>query len=437
MMKKLATGKGTSRRRFLSSSCRALAGAALLPSAVPSAASGAGNPVAPSNRVTLGSIGVGPQGTGLLRGALGHAEGRVLAVCDVQGPRRDAARDLVNQHYSNQDCAAYNDFRELLARDDIDAVIIASPDHWHVPHGVAAAKAGKDMYVEKPFMLSLSQGQALRRAVQRYGRVYQYGTQQRSAREFRCACELVRNGRIGDLHTIKVGAPASRVSENIEPMPVPDWLDYDLWLGPARWAPYSDKRIINDYWWHNTDYALGFVAGWGIHHVDIAQWGNDADLTGPVEAEGTGVFPADGFCDCAIKWNVMMRYANGVVLDYTDNAQNAQGIRFEGSEGWVYVRRGHLDAEPKTLLKEQIRPDEVHLYESRSHMGNYLECVRTRATTVCPIEVAVRSDMICHLSDIAMRLGRPLRWDPDAERFADDAAANRKLTRAMRAPWQV
>jgi len=436
-MKKQGAGKETSRRRFLANTGRALAGAAALPCLVPSSALGAGGSVAPSNRVTVASIGVGPQGSGLLRAALGHGEAHVIAVCDVQAPRREQACGIVNQHYGNQDCATYNDFRELLARDDLDAVIIASPDHWHVPHGVAAAKAGKDMYIEKPLMLSLSQGQALRDAVQRYGRVYQYGTQQRSGREFRFACELVRNGRIGELHTIKVGAPASRVSENIEPMPVPDWVDYDLWLGPAPQAPFSEKRIINNYWWHHTDYALGFVAGWGIHHVDIAQWGNAADLTGPVEVEGTGVFPEDGFCDCATKWNIMMRYANGVVLDYTDNAQHAQGIRFEGTKGWVYVRRGHLDAEPKALLEAQLGPGEIHLYESRSHMGNFLECVRTRARTISPIDVAVRSDMICHLSDIAMRLGRPLRWDPVAERFVDDAEANRRLTRAMRAPWRV
>ena len=277
----------------------------------------------------------------------------------------------------------------------------------------------------------------MREAIERYGRVFQYGTQQRSSREFRFACELVRNGRIGELRKIKVGSPASRVSESLKPMPAPEWLDYELWLGPAPWAPYSDNRIINNYWWHNSDYALGFVAGWGIHHVDIAQWGNGTDLTGPVSAEGTGVFPSEGFCDCATKWNVVMRYANGVVLDYTDEGQNRHGIRFEGTGGWVHVARGVIDAEPKALLQARFGPDEVHLYESREHVGNFLDCIKTRARTVCPIEVALRSDMICHLSDIAMRLARPLHWNPDQERFVEDAEANRMLTRAMRAPWQV
>jgi predicted dehydrogenase len=368
---------------------------------------------------------------------LGQAAARVVAVCDVNAQRQQATQKRVDDYYDGKGCAAYNDFRELLARDDVDAVLIASPDHWHVPHAVAAAKAGKDMYVEKPLMLSLSQGQALRTAIHRFGRVFQYGTQQRSSREFRFACELVHNRRIGALRRIKVGSPASRISENLTPMPVPDWLDYELWLGPAPWAPFSEKRIINDYWWHNSDYALGYVAGWGIHHVDIAQWGNGTDLTGPVEAEGTGVFPRDGFCDCAIQWNVLMRYANGVVLDYSDEGRNRHGIRFEGTEGWVHVARGFIDAEPKMLLDTRFEPNEVHLYESANHVGNFLDCVKSRAETVCPIDVTIRSDMICHLSDIAMRLGRKLRWNPDKERFVGDAEADRMLSRAMRAPWQV
>jgi predicted dehydrogenase len=435
-LKTAETGRAT-RRSFLKQAGAVSLAVAGFPSVVPSSALAADGQVAPSNRITVGCIGVGPQGCGVMGNFLREAGARVVAVCDVNRLRRDQARTSVNEHYGDEGCAAYNDFRELLVRDDIDAVLIASPDHWHVPHGVAAAKAGKDMYVEKPLMLSLRQGQALREAIQRYGRVFQYGTQQRSSREFRFACELVHNKRIGGLRTIKVGSPASRVSETLIPMPVPDWLDYDLWLGPAPWAAFSEKRIINQYWWHNSDYALGFVAGWGIHHVDIAQWGNGTDLTGPVEVEGTGEFPKDGFCDCATKWNVLLRYATGVVLDYTDEGQNRHGITFEGTDGWVYVARGVIDAHPKRLLQERFGPDEVHLYESRSHVGSFLECVRTRARTVCPIDVAVRSDMICHLSDIAMRLGRKLRWDPETEQFEGDDGANRMLTRAMRSPWQV
>jgi len=432
----MRSGKMT-RREFLKKAGTGTAAGIAFPYVIPSSALGANNGVAPSNRIAVGCIGVGPQGTGLMSAALGHPEAQVVAVCDVNALRREAARNAVNSRYNNSDCVVYNDFRELLAREDIDAVIIAAPDHWHVPLGVAAAEAGKDMYIEKPLMLSLSQGQALRRAIERNGRVFQYGTQQRSSREFRFACELVHNARIGELRTIKVGSPASVVSETLTASPVPEWLDYDLWLGPAPWAPFSEKRIINAYWWHNSDYALGFVAGWGIHHVDIAQWAVGADASGPIEVEGSGEFPAVGFCDCAVKWNVQMRYADGVILDYTDEGQNRHGIRFEGTEGWIHVARGLLEASSPKLLESRFGPGDVRLYKSLNHMGNFLECVRTRARTVCPIDVAVRSDMICHLSDIAMRLGRKLRWHPARERFVNDVQADRMLTRAMRSPWQV
>jgi len=425
------SGNSLTRRDFLKTGLVAAATASAFPAIVPSSAFGA------NSRVAVGCIGMGPQGCGVMGNFLRHPEAQVVAVCDVNALRRKDAVDAVNAHYQTNGCAGYNDFRELLARDDIDAVTVVTPDHWHVPHAVFAAKAGKDMYVEKPLMLSLQQGQALRDAIHRYGRVFQYGTQQRSSREFRFACELVHNKRIGDLRRIKVGSPASRRSENLVPMPVPEWLDYELWTGPAPLAPYSDKLIIDDYWWHNSNYALGYVAGWGIHHVDIAQWGNGTDVSGPIEVEGTGEFPADGFCDCATKWNVTMRYANGVVLDYTDEKQNRHGIRFEGTNGWIHVARGILETEPNSLLRETLGPNEIHLYESASHVGNFIECVKSRRPTVCPIDVAIRSDMICHLSDISMRLNRKLRWDPDGERFVDDPGADRMLVRAMREPWRV
>jgi len=421
------SGQRITRKTFL----KRAAAVAAAPHVVPAAAFGA------ANRVAVGCIGVGPQGNGVMGGFLNDRSAHVVAVCDVNAHRRKAAQDRVNRHYGDTGCAAYNDFRDLLARDDIDAVLIASPDHWHVLHGLAAARAGKDMYIEKPLGLSIEEGRTLRDVIHRYDRRFQFGTQQRSSREFRFACDLVRNGRIGQLDTMKVGAPASRADGNYPPMPVPDWLDYDLWLGPAPQAPYTENRIVNNFWWHMTDYALGFVAGWGIHHVDIAQWGNGTDATGPVEVEGTGEFPADGMCDCATKWNILCKYANGVTMDFADNTQNDQGVRFEGAEGWVHVRRGFIDAHPKALLRTTFGPDEPRVYESNSHVGNFVDCVRTRRKTVCPIETAVRSDTICQLSDIAMRLDRKLRWDPDAERFLDDPEANRKLARAMRSPWHL
>ncbi|HOZ45637.1 MAG TPA: Gfo/Idh/MocA family oxidoreductase [Candidatus Hydrogenedentes bacterium] len=416
-----------SRRSFLKRAPFAATGPLLLPRL----AFGA------NERVAVGCIGVGPQGNGVMGGFLNDERARVVAVCDVNTSRRDATCDRVKKHYGDAGCAAYRDFRELLARDDIDAVLIASPDHWHVLHGLYAARAGKDMYIEKPLGLSLAEAQALRREIHRYGRIFQFGTQQRSDRNFRFACELVRNRYIGELKRIKVGAPASHGSGNLSPMPVPDWLDYDLWLGPAPWAPYNENRIVNDYWWHNTDYALGFISGWGIHHVDIAQWGCGADDTGPIEIEGTGVFPSDGFCDCATSWNVWCKYANGVEMEFTDNAQLAQGVRFEGTEGWVYVRRGFINAEPRSLLTKKLYPNDLHLYESGNHVGNFVECVRSRRDTVCPIDVAVRTDTVCQLSNIATRTGRTIHWDPAKECIVGDNEASRMLARAMRAPWHL
>lgn len=430
-------GGRCSRRGFLNESAAVLAGAAAFPSIARASALGLGAYPGANDRVNVACVGVGPQGTGLMRNVLGKETARVVAVCDVNRQRAAAAKQLVDATYGDTACAVYGDFRELFARSDIDAVVDATCDHWHVLVALAAVRSGKDVYVEKPLGRTLEEDQALRAAVHRYGRVFQFGTQQRSGREFRQACELVLNGRIGQLRRMKVGAPASTAGGIFPEMPVPDWLDYDLWLGPAPWAPFTENRIVNNYWWHMTDYAVGFVAGWGIHHVDIAQWGNGADATGPVRIEGTGIFPEEGMCDCATSWNIECVYANGVTMSFTDQNQNRMGIVFEGDEGWVYVTRGEIDAHPKALLRSAILPGEIHVRPSADHMGDFLRCVRTREQTACPIDVAVRSDTVCHLSDIAMRVGRPLRWDPVAERFIDDPAADRRLGRAMRAPWTL
>jgi len=427
----------STRRQFLNRTLAAGAAVAGIPAIIPGRALGADGAVAPSERIGVGVIGLGAQARYLMKNCLPFESARILAVCDVNRLRLEDAVGAVNDHYQDKGCAGYGDFRELLARDDIDAVIIGSCDHWHVHHGVYAARAGKDMYIEKPLSPSLEWCKSLREVVHRYDRVFQFGTQQRSTAQFRFACELAINKKLGELRKIQVGAPASRVSENIEATPMPDWIDYDLWQGPAPERPYSDKRIINEYWWHNSDYATGFVAGWGIHHVDIAQWGKGADRTGPVEVEGTGVFPRDGFCDCATKWNITMKYADGVILDYTDDGQNPHGIRFIGDEGWVHVTRSTLDAEPKSLLQATFGPSDIRLYESNHHIGNFLECVKSRRPTACDIDTTLRSETICHLSEIAMRLRRKLAWDPAAERFVNDDEANRMLERAMRAPWRL
>ena len=329
---------------------------------------------------------------------------------------------------------SYND-SELCARPDIDVVSIASTDHWHVLHALAAVRGGKDVYVEKPLGLSLAQDQALRAEVQERGRLFQFGTQQRSSSHFRLACELVRNGRIGKLHTIRVAAPPSHGSGNYPPTPVPDWLDYEMWLGPAPWAPFTDNRVINDFAAHLRLRAR--IRGrLGIHHADIAQSVNDTDHR-PGGNRRHRCLSHRWPGNCATAWNIEMNYAHGVRMIFTDDQQAAHGIRFEGSDGWVFVHRSLLDAHPKSLLQSVIGPDEVHLYDSRHHQKNLIDCFKSRGQTVCPIEVAVRSDALCHLSDIAMRLGRKLHWDPQAERFHNDDTANRMLARTLRSPWRL
>ena len=428
------------RRQFLRSTAWAVA----VPLIIPASALGRAGRIPPSERIVMGSIGVGTMGFGDMNACMSVPETQLVAICDVKRAMRERAKQAVDARYGNTDCAVYNDFRELLDRRDIDAVTIATLDSWHVLHALAAVRAGKDIYVEKPLGMSLHEIQVLRDEVHCYGRVFQFGTQQRSSQEFRHACEIVRNGRIGKLHTIKVGVHAGADERSglktYTPEPVPDGLDYDLWLGPAPWAPYTTARLRYPHWFHISDYSLGYVAGWGIHHIDIAQWGNGTELTGPIEVEGSARFPDDDvLCDNPVSWDTRMKYANGVELIFTGDGPGfpgvRQGITFEGSDGWVWVNRGAIEAEPKSLLQEPFDSDALHLPVSTSHQGNFLECIRTRQKTISNIDVAVRSDTVCQLASRAFHLGRKLRWDPAQERCVNDPEAIR--TRPLRAPWRL
>ncbi|MCX5684572.1 MAG: Gfo/Idh/MocA family oxidoreductase, partial [Planctomycetota bacterium] len=317
-----------SRRNLLKVAGAAAAAAVVGPYIVPASARGAERIPSPSNRVTMGWIGVGGRGGALLSNFLGIPDAQVLALCDVKKANRDRAQAAVNKQYDNQSATTFVDFRELLARQDIDSVVVASTDHWHVPLALAAVRAGKDVYCEKPLGVSVEQDIALRNAVQRYGRVFQFGTQERSSWSTRQACEIVQNGWIGKVHTIKVGTRYSRTSDNYPAKPAPAEIDYDMWLGPAPVAPYCDERVSNSHWFHISDYSLGFIAGCGIHTIDMATWGNGTDLTGPLEVEGTGEFPRDGLCDNATAWNVNLKFANGVLMNFTDGQKNPLGVRF-------------------------------------------------------------------------------------------------------------
>jgi len=411
------TANDTSRRRFL-----ALAAGGLFagPYFLTSTALGAPGRRPANDRVVVGMIGCGGRGSGL-------GVSQIVGVCDPWKQRRENLAKRAN-------ATPYGDFRELLARDDIDAVTIGTPDHWHVPIAVAAAKAGKDMYVEKPLGVSIIEDLTCREAVRRYGRVFQYGTQQRSSAHCRFGCELVRSGRIGEVKEIIVTAPNSGPGGDPAPKPVPEGLDYEMWLGPARWTPFTGCPLGGDRWYHCYDYALGFIAGWGAHPLDILVWGYDLHKAGNWEVEGTGKIDAKGRNDAVYDWDVRIRFGNGVRLRFTPGGDHT---RFIGTEGWVGISRGNLRAEPESLLKSPIRPDEVHLVDSRSHGGNFVDAIRGRFDPVSHIDDAVRSDLVSHVGDLAIRLGRKIVWDPVKEQFVGDDEATRRMRRPMREPWHL
>ncbi len=426
-----------SRRTFLGRASRWAGAAAVVPSIVPSSVLGLDGGVAPSNRIGLGFIGQGGRGQGTAPGFLGSGA-QAIAVCDVWSDRAEAAKQRLGAAH------AYTDFRELLARADIDAVVISTPEHWHVPIAIAAAKAGKDIYCEKSLGTTVAEGRILCDTIKRYGRVFQFGTQQRSEQNFRRACELVRNGRIGKLHTIMITVPGGGTRPLLAPSPPPKELDFDMWLGPAPLVPYVGQAL-DDRWAGMPDYAMGFLCTWGVHHADIAQWGHGTELSGPVEIEGKGDYMNAEFCNIANEWRAECTFADGVKLIHYSAGKapaslkgDSEGVLFEGSEGSVYVRRGNvLETTPASLKTSEILPQEIHLYESHNHAENFLDCIRTRRQTISPVEVAQRSTTISLLCDIAMRLGRKVNWDPVTETFPGDEAANRHLSRTMCGPWQV
>ncbi len=427
------TKKQLSRRFFL----KAATGAVLFPQIIPSSALGLDGNVAPSNRIAMGFIGLGGRGSGGLRTFMACRDAQVVAVCDVDGAARENARTVAGLSPE----AAYADFREVLGRADIDAVQVATPDHWHVPVSFNAAKAGKDVYCEKPLSNTIQEGRALVDAVARYGRVFQHGTQLRSLRNVRFACELVRNGRIGELKQVIIGSPPGLETGDHPEEPIPPGLDYDLWLGPTPHAPYTPWRVARACgypgWYFISDYSQsGWIAGFGVHDIDIAHWGMNTEHTGPVEIEGQGVFPKAGLFNTVLTYRIEFKYANGVTLIMTSTDQNPHGVRFVGSKGWVFTR-GEIQAEPASLLNEIIGPNDVRLYESKLHEQNFLDCVKTRGKTLTPIEVAHRSTTPGLLGGIALKLGRKLRWDPEREQFKDDPEANRYLSYTMRPPWRL
>jgi len=438
---------GISRRSFLKSASAAISAPYIISSC---ALGGEGRP-APSNRLTMGLIGLGSMGMRHVKGFLQENDCQIIAVCDVDGGRLNAAVREVNKHYDNEDCVRYNDFREVISRDEIDALCIAVPDHWHSIPAIKGIRAGKDIYGEKPLALTISEGRAMVEAVHRYNCVWQTGSWQRSTAHFRFGCELVRNQRIGTLQRVDVGmgegydpGGGQPTVNRINPQPVmsiPEGFDYEMWLGPAPRAPYTDKRCHWNFRW-NMDYSGGQVTDWGGHHIDIAHWGMGCDETGPVKVVGRGIFPADGLWNAAVDYDFECTYENGVRLRVASNNHYPQGVRFIGDRGWVHITRSGLDANPKRLLKEKIGPEEIHLARPsgdhrQGHRRDFLDCVRTRAQTITPIDVGHRSATVAHLGNIAMILGRAVHWDPKREQIINDSTASRMLGRTMRCPWCI
>jgi len=440
-----------SRRQLIKAS-----GAVALPCIVPASVIARAGGTPPSDRITLGCIGVGRQGSGVMGGFIGQEACRVTAVCDVNAHRLATARRKVDAAYRTKGCKTFKDFRDLLARNDIDTVLIATPDHWHVMIALAAVRAGKDIYLEKPIGVSVAEARALRDAIKRYQSVFQFGTQQRSDARFRLACELVRNGRIGPLREINVWSPGSRAGGSTKLIAPPQWLDYEMWVGPAPMSPHTIHRCTNRFeagdpfkiWPFISDYCVGWISGWGVHPLDIAVWGASEGLNGSFEIEGTGKFPASGVCDTATDWDLTIKYDTGMRVNFSGPSGarrwasrygrvSGHGTAFEGDDGWVHVNRGRLNANPEDLPKSTFAPDAPRLYKSTNHARNLLDCVRTRKETISNIDSALAVDTICQISAISVQLGRKLKWNAKQQRFENDRAANGMLSRAMRQPWHM
>ncbi|MCH1503026.1 MAG: Gfo/Idh/MocA family oxidoreductase [Verrucomicrobiales bacterium] len=415
------------------------ASALAAPMIVPASVLGKDGTTAPSNRITMGLI-----GHGLIMGGhrgyhLQRKDVQVIGVCDVYSDRRDKALKQVEKTYADRDgkgkhtgCESYHEFEKLVERKDLDAVVVGTPDHWHAPISVAAMRNGKDVYVEKPMTLTIEEGKVMRDISARYGRILQVGSQQRSERAFRKACEIVRNGWIGKVHTIYAGLGGFPQPHNPAEQPIPNGFDYDRWLGPTPWFPYNEERVKGNYgggWRRFWEYGSRKNGDWGAHHFDIIQWALGKDDSGPVE------FIPKGYQGNEHQTHV---YADGtkVLRDHPD--RNGHMIHFIGEDGTVSVSRGgRLDATPAELVRQSVGPNEIRLYESKDHRGNWLDGIRTRKPTICNVEIGHRTASICHCSGIAERLGRPIKWDPVKEEIVGDANAARWMDRPRRAPYTI
>lgn len=428
------TGTRITRRGLLKRAAGTAGALAAAPWLVPGRVLGAGDRPAPSERITLGVIGLGGRNTSNLGNFLAQKDVQCVAVCDCFADRRKRGKEMVDRHYGNADCRATRWHEELLGSRGIDALLIGTGTRWHAVLSVLAAKAGKDAYCEKPFCLTVAEGRHLVDVTKRYGTVWQCGTQRRSNESYRFVVDVVRSGKIGKLHTITaiLGGWGGDGLPKPEPPPEPEVFDYDRWLGQAPWAPYSKLRVA--LWRNRWDTGGGVIPDMGAHYFDFAQWAHDSEHTGPVEYQGTAEWPRGGFAQVPFSVNVEARYADGVRLLMTNGDK---GVRFDGDAGWIHLSDGGtITAEPKSILSATQVP-RVDWAFMAGHVRNFLDSVKSRKLTASHPELAQRAHTICHCANLCLRLGRKARWDPETERFVDDATADRMLSRTPRPPWSV
>ncbi len=449
------------RRKFINNLALGAVGTLGFPTIVP--ANVLGGKDAPSNKINIAQIGCGRIArTHDLPSTWKYDKARIMAVCDLDRHRTEETKQLVEEYYTKKtgqsnyiDVKMYDDYREMLLNKDIDAVMISTPDFWHAQPAMEAALAGKDIYLQKPTSLTIHEGRQLANVIKKTGRILQVGTQQRSTSQFRIAAELVRNGRIGKLHTVKIGLPGDPSGPPAPAMPVPKGFNFDMWLGSTPEMDYTEiavhpqKGYDRPGWLRLEQFGAGMITGWGQHHYDSAAWGMDTELTGPISVEAVAEFPKSGLWNVHGDFMSKAEYANGITMYTSGGYQN--GIRYEGTEGWIFVSRGDyaatpsdptakvrskaLDASNPKILESVIGPNELHLYHSDDQHGNWLECIESRKEPISPIEIGHRACTVCLITHVAMKIPRKLQWDPSKEHFVNDAEANTWLRRAQRAPY--
>lgn len=450
------------RRDFLKNSSAVMAGTIILPTIVPSTVFGKN---APSNKINVAQIGFGRIAmTHDLAETLRYDEARIIAVADLDSNRVAKGKQFIEDYYNKKtgskeavNVKTYGDYREMLLNKDIDAVMISTPDHWHSQPAIEAALAGKDVYLQKPTSLTIAEGRMLVDVVKKKGTILQVGTQQRAMPQFRIAAELVRNGRIGKLHTVKIGLPGDPAGPDAPEMPVPKNLNYDMWLGSTPEVYYTETRVhpqnsMSDRpgWLRCEQFGAGMITGWGQHHFDSAAWGMDTEYTGPISINSMAQFPKSGLWDVHGEFIAVAEYKNGITMITSGGYPN--GIRYEGSEGWIFVTRGDytasatdpiakgksskaLDASDPKILSSIIKENEIHLYKIDNQHGNWLDCIKTRKAPISPVEIGHRACSICLITHISMKLGRKLDWNPETEMFVKDDEANKMLSRSQRFPY--